>query len=185
MSTAPRRTNHLPTEGGAMPRVSGFLPSRSAFHFANSFPNIPLRYIDIGPARVPIGNAANGICGGMAVATRPTSSSPVSPHHPIRLHRRAAHFTTSSSLASSTASTCLAARSDTYTSCTPRCQTTKRTSASWGLPAPVVPGRWSMRNGRRSRPTSTQASCHPQPRPDQVRQRIRPGQEPPGTCVWL
>ena len=62
-----------------MPKVQGFLPSRSAFHFSNSFPQIPLLHIDVGPARIPIGNAANGLCGGMAMATRDYFEAGVAP----------------------------------------------------------------------------------------------------------
>jgi hypothetical protein len=43
-----------------MPAVDGFLPSKSGFHFSNSFPNVPLvsaRLPGI-PVDIPIGNAA-------------------------------------------------------------------------------------------------------------------------------
>jgi hypothetical protein len=62
-----------------MPKVAGFMPSQSAFHFDNEFPTIPLRYINIGPVKIPIGNAANGMCGGMSVATRDYFQSGVTP----------------------------------------------------------------------------------------------------------
>jgi hypothetical protein len=52
-------------------RVEGFLPSTSAFKFPNSFPHVPLRRIGVpGLVSVPIGDAANGLCGGMAFAAR-------------------------------------------------------------------------------------------------------------------
>jgi hypothetical protein len=52
-------------------QVPGFLPSTSGFLFPNSFPHIPLRWIGIpGVLRVPIGDASNGLCGGMAFAAR-------------------------------------------------------------------------------------------------------------------
>ena len=68
-----------------MPKIAGFLPSKSGFHFSNSFPNVPLRTIDIGITKVPIGSASNGLCGGMvfavcdyfhAGATPPTDTTP-------------------------------------------------------------------------------------------------------------
>ena len=52
-------------------QVPGFLPSTSGFRFPNSFPSVPLRWIGIpGVLRVPIGDASNGLCGGMAFAAR-------------------------------------------------------------------------------------------------------------------
>jgi hypothetical protein len=56
-----------------MPRrvVPGFLPSTSGFGFANRFAHVPLRTIGIpGVVTVPIGDASNGLCGGMAFAAR-------------------------------------------------------------------------------------------------------------------
>jgi hypothetical protein len=51
--------------------VPGFLPSTSAFAFANEFPKVPVRNIGIpGVVSVPIGDASNGLCGGMAFAAR-------------------------------------------------------------------------------------------------------------------
>jgi hypothetical protein len=51
--------------------VPGFLPSRSGFRFSNSFARVPLRVIGIpGVIRIPIGDASNGLCGGMAFAAR-------------------------------------------------------------------------------------------------------------------
>jgi hypothetical protein len=51
--------------------VPGFLPSTSGFRFPNAFPRVPLRWIGIpGMLRVPIGDASNGLCGGMAFAAR-------------------------------------------------------------------------------------------------------------------
>lgn len=52
-------------------RVPGFLPSVSGFGFGNAFPRVPLRWIGVpGLLRVPIGDASNGLCGGMAFAAR-------------------------------------------------------------------------------------------------------------------
>jgi hypothetical protein len=51
--------------------VPGFLPSTSGFHFANDFPHVPVRRIGIpGVISVPVGDASNGLCGGMAFAAR-------------------------------------------------------------------------------------------------------------------
>ncbi len=51
--------------------VPGFLPSTSGFRFANSFPHVPVRRIGIpGVVSIPIGDASNGLCGGMAFAAR-------------------------------------------------------------------------------------------------------------------
>lgn len=51
--------------------VPGFLPSTSGFRFPNAFPRVPLRWIGIpGVLRLPIGDASNGLCGGMAFAAR-------------------------------------------------------------------------------------------------------------------
>lgn len=51
--------------------VPGFSPSLSGFRFPNSFPRVPLRHIGIpGVLSVPIGDASNGLCGGMALAAR-------------------------------------------------------------------------------------------------------------------
>lgn len=50
--------------------VPGFLPSTSGFHFSNSFSAVPHFTIDVLGQQIPIGNAANGLCGGMAFAAR-------------------------------------------------------------------------------------------------------------------
>lgn len=51
--------------------VPGFLPSTSGFRFSNSFPHVPVRRIGVpGVLSVGIGDAANGLCGGMAFAAR-------------------------------------------------------------------------------------------------------------------
>ncbi len=56
--------------GGPVPSVPGFLPSRNGFHFANHFEHLPLRTIDLVVTKLPLGDAANGLCGGMAYAVR-------------------------------------------------------------------------------------------------------------------
>ena len=51
--------------------VAGFLPSISGFRFPNAFPRVPVRRIGIpGVLSLPIGDASNGLCGGMAFAVR-------------------------------------------------------------------------------------------------------------------
>lgn len=51
--------------------VPGFLPSRSGFAFPNSFPHLPLRRVGIpGVVELGLGDASNGLCGGMAFAAR-------------------------------------------------------------------------------------------------------------------
>jgi hypothetical protein len=57
--------------------IAGFLPSTAGFHFANRWASAPtLRFAVRIPGPVPvdlelrIGDAANGLCGGMALATR-------------------------------------------------------------------------------------------------------------------
>lgn len=50
---------------------TGFLPSANGFRFPNRFPKVPVRRIGIpGIVSVPIGDASNGLCGGMAFAAR-------------------------------------------------------------------------------------------------------------------
>ena len=50
--------------------VPGFTPSSSGFHFSNSFPSVPLLTIDVLGQNIPIGDASNGMCGGMVFAVR-------------------------------------------------------------------------------------------------------------------
>lgn len=51
-------------------RVPGFLPSVNGFHFANSWPHQPDITIPCWPRPIHMGDAANGLCGGMAFAVR-------------------------------------------------------------------------------------------------------------------
>lgn len=47
--------------------VNGFLPSRNGFHFANAWPHGPtVRLGPFDPRMVGIGDAADGLCGGMS-----------------------------------------------------------------------------------------------------------------------
>jgi hypothetical protein len=51
--------------------VPGFLPSRHGLRFANRFPPGPtLTFAGLDPRRIGFGDAAAGLCGGMALTTR-------------------------------------------------------------------------------------------------------------------
>jgi hypothetical protein len=51
--------------------VPNFLPSENGFRFTNAFPPDPTIELDLGPAgKVGLGNASQGVCGGMAFAVR-------------------------------------------------------------------------------------------------------------------
>ena len=51
--------------------VDGFVPSTHGFAFPNEFPDgESLKTIDVGPVKIPIGKASNGLCGGMAFGAR-------------------------------------------------------------------------------------------------------------------
>ncbi|HSS11374.1 MAG TPA: hypothetical protein VLL25_15920 [Acidimicrobiales bacterium] len=45
-----------------------FVPSQRGFHFDNAFPHGPAITIDLGVSTLPMGDAANGLCGGMVFA---------------------------------------------------------------------------------------------------------------------
>jgi hypothetical protein len=73
-------------------RVDGFLPSTHGFHFPNDFPSQPLFEIPLGTTGIPIGNASDGLCGGMTYAARdlfeggllpPTATEPPSRGTPL------------------------------------------------------------------------------------------------------
>ena len=49
--------------------VPGFLPSRHGLRFPNSWP-AHRAWVRLGPLRLPIGNTARGLCGGMAFLAR-------------------------------------------------------------------------------------------------------------------
>ena len=54
-----------------MGSVPNFLPSQNGFRFTNAWPSEPDVVVDVfGLGRIPIGNASNGLCGGMAFAVR-------------------------------------------------------------------------------------------------------------------
>ena len=46
-------------------QATGFVPSQHGFHFANSFPPVPTITIPIPFGRVELGDASQGLCGGM------------------------------------------------------------------------------------------------------------------------
>ncbi|HEX3471370.1 MAG TPA: CFI-box-CTERM domain-containing protein [Silvibacterium sp.] len=58
--------------------VPNFSPSTSGFHFANSFPSVPLLTINVLGQSIPIGDASNGLCGGMVYAVRDFFESGIS-----------------------------------------------------------------------------------------------------------
>jgi hypothetical protein len=61
-------------------RVPGFLPSTRGQHFPNAFPHVPNLEIDLpGGLTIPIGDAANGLCGGMAYTVRDLFEAGVAP----------------------------------------------------------------------------------------------------------
>jgi hypothetical protein len=66
-------------------RVPGFLPSTSGFHFPNAFPHGPLFRVGLAGVSIPLGDAANGICGGMIFAARDLfeSSGPPPPDRTV------------------------------------------------------------------------------------------------------
>ncbi len=53
-----------------MGKLANFLPSRNGLHYANSWPHEPDLKIQTPAGQIAIGDAANGLCGGMAFAVR-------------------------------------------------------------------------------------------------------------------
>jgi hypothetical protein len=78
-----------PSSPGAQPEgpvTTGFVPSIHGWAFDNAFPDAPALTVDLGVARVGLGNAARGLCGGMVfaaldywTAARPIPADPVPP----------------------------------------------------------------------------------------------------------
>src|SRR5712692_7560515 len=63
-----------------MPVVPNFLPSQNGLPFINSWPNEPDIVIKVPPfGEIPIGNASNGLCGGMAFTVRDFFEAGLSP----------------------------------------------------------------------------------------------------------
>jgi hypothetical protein len=73
--------------------VQDFRPSEHGLHFANRFPSAPALWFPLGPlGSLPIGNAANGLCGGMSLLVRerfearrpvPPDRAPPAPGSPL------------------------------------------------------------------------------------------------------
>lgn len=73
--------------------VPGFIPSRNGFAFTNSFPPEPDVRVDLGPfGTVGLGDASQGVCGGMVFAVRdyvqagrpiPTDTQPPATDSPL------------------------------------------------------------------------------------------------------
>src|SRR5262249_47984605 len=59
-----------PARAQSQVRVSGFRPSVSGFRFSNSFATVPYFTINVLGTNVPIGDASNGVCGGMIYTVR-------------------------------------------------------------------------------------------------------------------
>jgi hypothetical protein len=61
-------------------RVPGFLPSTRGLHFPNAFPELPDLEIDLPcGTTIPVGDATNGLCGGMVYAVRDLFEAGVAP----------------------------------------------------------------------------------------------------------
>jgi hypothetical protein len=91
-----------------MPSVSGFLPSTHGLHFDNSFPHQPDLRLNLLGLRIPIGDAANGLCGGMVYTVRdlwqaqipaPPDTTPPASGSPLFTHLVRRLFDSSASLA--------------------------------------------------------------------------------------
>ena len=58
-------------------RVPGFTPSVNGLHFMNSFPHEAAIVVDLPPfGKIAIGDAANGLCGGMVFTVRDVAETP-------------------------------------------------------------------------------------------------------------
>src|SRR5207302_3920487 len=53
-----------------MGKLANFLPSQNGLHYPNSWPHIPDLKLSTPFGEIGIGDAANGLCGGMAFAVR-------------------------------------------------------------------------------------------------------------------
>ena len=49
-------------------QLGGFVPSSHGLHYRNSWPQVPDRVIETPFGDVGLGDASNGLCGGMAFA---------------------------------------------------------------------------------------------------------------------
>jgi hypothetical protein len=92
-------------------RVPGFRPSTRGLHFPNAFPHVPNLEIDLpGGTTVPIGDAANGLCGGMAWTVRDLFEADLAPP---AMTPATARCSTMSPTGSLTASRCRSGRPPT------------------------------------------------------------------------
>ena len=63
-----------------MEKDTGFVPSVHGFRFANSWPpDTTMLSVDLGFVDVPLGDASNGLCGGMAFAARDYFQAGIAP----------------------------------------------------------------------------------------------------------
>jgi hypothetical protein len=61
-------------------RDTGFVPSVHGFRFANSWPpDTTMLSVDLGFVDIPLGDASNGLCGGMAFAARDHFQAGIAP----------------------------------------------------------------------------------------------------------
>lgn len=69
-----------PAPNVARVRVPGFRPSTTGLHFPNKFQHAPVMRISLpGGISVPIGDAANGLCGGMVYTVRDLHQAGLAP----------------------------------------------------------------------------------------------------------
>jgi hypothetical protein len=81
--TEPKRAGSVePDRGGSMTtvRVPGFTPLTSGFRFRNAFAPAPIRELRLqGIATLTIGDAANGLCGGMSFSAADLHRASIAP----------------------------------------------------------------------------------------------------------
>ena len=77
--------------------VPGFTASVDGLHFINSWPSEPDIVIDAGPlGKVPIGDASNGLCGGMVYTVIDVFTASLPPIPDTQQPRTARHCSTTS-----------------------------------------------------------------------------------------
>jgi hypothetical protein len=81
-----RPVNDPPDAPSPTRQLTGFIPKQHGFHFANAFPSVPDITIPIPFGRVELGDASNGLCGGMVfcaldffLAKRPIPATKIPP----------------------------------------------------------------------------------------------------------
>lgn len=60
-----RPLKNSPNQPSPTQQLTGFMPEQHGFHFANAFPSVPVISFPTPLGKVEIGNASNGLCGGM------------------------------------------------------------------------------------------------------------------------